>query len=408
MANLSIPYLICRQGAAGALPRYFWQPSSKLRAAGFRPARVPANWSEFHDGDLLQAAAIAAARGLNADVAAAQAAGPSPASSNLPPPALRTLGALLQAYQASTAHAGLREATRARYGRRIATLAAWGGTLPVRSIDGARVQALAASVGSTPALAVDLVAVLRLVLEWGRRNGWVTVNAAIRPGLAGSEPGGVIWPAEAVTAFVATADRLGWHSVGTAVLLNSWLGQREADILAMTRGALRNGALIVRQSKRGAGVALPVDMVPHLVERLAADAARLGADRQVLPLHLVACETTGRAWSADSFRHRFERIRAEAALAYPAGFTVDYLLPGRDSSAPDAFVVHMRDLTFMRLRHTAVTRLAEAECEPGLIASITGHSQATVVQLMARYMVRTAKLARVAFGKRLEAERRAG
>ena len=71
---------------------------------------------------------------------------------------------------------------------------------------------------------------------------------------------------------------------------------------------------------------------------------------------------------------------------------------------PDAFFIRMEQLTFMHLRHTAITRLGEAECAVGLISAISGHAQATVQQLMERYMVRTATMARLAFQRRMDAE----
>jgi hypothetical protein len=64
----------------------------------------------------------------------------------------------------------------------------------------------------------------------------------------------------------------------------------------------------------------------------------------------------------------------------------------------------MTQLTFMYLRHTAVTRQAEAECDATLIHAITGHSIVSVEAILRRYLVRTRKLARVAFQKRLDAE----
>jgi integrase len=67
----------------------------------------------------------------------------------------------------------------------------------------------------------------------------------------------------------------------------------------------------------------------------------------------------------------------------------------------------MTDLTFMRLRHTAVTRLGEVGCNTGQISAITGHSQSTVQQLMNRYMVSTGEMARQAFQKRLDGEKQA-
>ncbi len=41
-----------------------------------------------------------------------------------------------------------------------------------------------------------------------------------------------------------------------------------------------------------------------------------------------------------------------------------------------------------------------------LIAAISGHTLASVTSILERYVVRTAKMARAAFAKRLEAEKR--
>jgi integrase len=85
-------------------------------------------------------------------------------------------------------------------------------------------------------------------------------------------------------------------------------------------------------------------------------------------------------------------------------YELDHLLPGRDMADPDALTVRGADLTFMHLRHTAITRLGEAGCPPHEIAAISGHSLKTVTDILERYLVRTAAIARVAFQRRLDAE----
>jgi len=66
------PFLVKRRGAMGA--RYFWQPSTKLRAEGWRPRRVPDNWASYHDPNALELAAIAAADKINTELRRAQGA----------------------------------------------------------------------------------------------------------------------------------------------------------------------------------------------------------------------------------------------------------------------------------------------------------------------------------------------
>ena len=202
------------------------------------------------------------------------------------------------------------------------------------------------------------------------------------------------WPHAAIPLFVQAADAMDRHSIGTAVMLNEWLGQREGDVLTMGRHMIRNGNLWIAQSKTKARVALPVHKVPHLERRLAEEEARQQARAKggVLPLQLIVSEETGVAYKEDNFRHVFATVRAEAARLAPDGFPVDYLMPGRDASKPDAMIIRMEDLTFRHLRHTAVTRCGEAEIPATLISAITGQSVKTVEQLLERYMVRTTKM----------------
>jgi integrase len=402
MATICVRYLVQQPGPAGQLPRWFWQPSSKLRAQGLRPQRVPTDWHRYTDAGELHCAAITAAEALNAELDASRVSTALAATRPPPPPAQRTVAELVLAYKQSPNFARLAPTTRRGYLQCLDRITTWAGDAPVRAIDAALIEQLRDSYADRPAFGNAIVRVLRLLLEHGRRHGWITLNPAQRPGLSGTEPSGLIWPRNAVQVMVETADDMGLQSIGDAVLLNEWLGQREGDILRMPRTVLRAGSLVLRQSKTGAGVALPVHLVPHLQARLQASLACTAA-LSPIPSTIIVSEETGRPYTSDNFRHVFARVRARAARQRPA-FDVDHLAPGRDMAAPDAFTVRMQDLTFMQLRHTAVTRLAEAECDVQLIAAITGHAQATVLAIIERYMVRTAKMARLAFSKRMKAE----
>ena len=409
MATIKVRYLTTRPSKPGLPPRYFWQPGPSLVAEGWRAERVPLDWASITDPDALLAAAIARAEQLNTHLDAVRAsAGASAQDKPQVPLHQRSMTDLLADYQASQDFAGLAASTQRGYRQCLALIQAWAGDAPVRAIQPARIQVFRAKMAHTPAMANATLRVLRLVLEWARRNGWVSSNAATRPGLVGAAPSGIIWPAAAVEAFVAAADAEGRHSVGTAVLLNSWLGQREGDVLRMPRSIYRQGQLMVRQSTTGAGVALPIDMVPHLKQRLAEELDRITQaaqqDRRATPMQIILSEQTNAPYLSDNFRHVFARIRARLGDAV---FESDYLLPGRDMTAPDAFHVHAQELTFMNLRHTAATRLAEAGCTAELISAITGHELGSVTAILKRYMIRTASMARVAFQTRLDSEQNA-
>jgi hypothetical protein len=405
MPKVSVPYLVERTGANG-LPRYYWQPSATLRAQGWQAQRVPADWQTISDPDALHRAAVARAQELNAGVRRAAETQAIAATRTTPPPAQRTVSELIAMYRRSDKWSTLAPKTRRGYGQCLDRIEAWAGDAPVAVIDEARIQKLKQAWRATPAFANAIIRVLRLLLEHARRLSWITHNPALRPDLAGTPPSGLIWPREAVTLMVQTADAKGWYSIGTAITLNEWLGQREGDILRMPRQALRAGNLVVRQGKTKAGVTLPIAQVPHLQARLAEELARLdarAAPGAPIATTILVCETTGLPWKEDHFRHAFAAVRALAAETTPA-FPVDHLMPGRDMTDPEAFLIATRDLTFMHLRHTAVTRLAEADIDTSLIASITGHSLATVNQIIERYMVRTSKMASLAFARRMTAE----
>jgi hypothetical protein len=404
MAKLTVRHLVELPGAMGKLPRYFWMPSPGLRKLGCQSARVPLDWASHHEAGALLAAAIARAEDLNKDADAIRLAALLGAA-GIPTPTRGTLADLMTNYQASEDYTRLAPATKRGYQQCFKRLQDWAGDLPVRAIAPRNVQAFLAAHRATPAFAGAIVRVLRLVLAYGLRHGWVSSNAAEKPKIRGAEPRGVIWPRGAVDAFVAAADAMGRHSIGTAVLMNEWLGQREADVLRAPRLIYRNGTLMIRQSKTKANVTLPIDMVPRLKERLGTELARtdarLRAEGRPAALNLIINESTGLAYTADAFRHRFAEVRDTVKHLV---FEVDHLLPGRDMADPQAFKVGMKDLTFMVLRHTAVTRLGELGLEPQLIASISGHSLDRVLFIMERYMVRTAKMARVAFQARMDAE----
>lgn len=411
MARLTVRFLTTRPGAADGLPRYYWQPPSRLRGQGWAMQRIPADYAAYTDAEALRGAAIAAAEALNRKFDAARAAGQAPAVSRVPTPASgATLGDMLAAYRASPMFTRLRPSTQRGYRQCLKRIEAWGADVPLRAITPARVQALLAHMQRTPAFANACARTLQAAFKFGVLNDWCASNPATKMGLRASAPSGIVWPAAAVRAFVEAADKLGLPGVGDTVLLNEWLGQRQGDILRMPRSVYRGGNLVLRQSKTGAPVVLPIDSVPHLAARLEAALAR-SAGRNPLPRTIIVSDETGMPFKPDNFRHVFARVRSALAagdeahgIAKVAHFEVDYLPPGRDMDGPDAFRIRTTELTYMHLRHTAVVRLAEAGVDFPAIAAITGHTLASIPTILKRYMVHTAQLARLAFTQRMAAE----
>lgn len=370
--------------------RLYWQPSTALRRAGWRPERLPDDW----------AAAAARAQALNAQVDAWRAGRQPPAAAAEATHTVRprrpaappgSIGALIADYKASRWYTELRPRTQREYAWALETIVEWAGDMPARAVTPAAVLAFhdglarriidrdgVRAVKHTPHRAAAAVRVLRLVLQVGIRLGYLDANPAARPGLTAAprrrEP--QLWTDAELDHMVTTADRLGWRSVGSAVLINSWVGQRVADLLAAPP-IPPHGPWMIRQSKTGRRVALPVGAVPAIVSRLAS--AAVGS-----ATHLLVHDRTQRPWTIWTFDDVFAAVRAEAARAMPSC--------GR--------------LQFRELRHYAVTRLHEAGVDDLGVAAITGHSTQTVRQVLERhYLVRTTAAAERALARRVAAER---
>lgn len=463
MTKVKVRYLVARSGADGTM-RYYWQPRSEWQKLGWTARRVPDDWRSIDDPVALEAAAIAAAQALNAELDAwrlsrvAGDAAPAPRAVTAPAiaanPQPRTVAALIREYKASPKYRAKRASTRRGYDWCLSIIEEWAGEAPVRVMEPPRfLKFYEALFERTPAKANAVMRVARILFEHARRHGWRRDNPAKELGLEGTRPRGRLWPREAVERFVQAADAMGRHSVGTAVLLNEWLGQRQGDLLRLPRNILRQDGHTIWQSKGLAGVRLRIADVPHIRARVeeelrradAAAAARAkGKGAMVQPTKLLLDETTGRPWHQDTFRHVFAEIRAAAAdrmreekgwyrrkdgswwhddvarelglsgrklaeamareARRAASFEVEYIVAGANPDDPDAFQVAMEDLWFLHLRHTAITRLAESGCTTAEIAAVSGHDPAHVDVIIKRYLVRTSALARQAFARRLEAE----
>lgn len=190
----------------------------------------------------------------------------------------------------------------------------------------------------------------------------------------------VIFTDAEIRALVDTADGMGRASLGDAILLGLFTGQRQGDRLALEDLGLIEGRRQFRQSKTGAIVAIPE--TPRLAERLAQAKARVAAIKLQSGLReatrtIIVDETTGRSYVGDTYRHVYSEVRAKAAELVPE------LAGKRDQD----------------LRDTAVTWLARAGCTLPEIASITGHSLASIHNILKHYLAITPELADSAISK---------
>lgn len=264
---------------------------------------------------------------------------------------------------------------------------------PVTAIGKPEVKAFFETLEAARGLATarSAIAVLSAAWSWGTLSpDWrLGDNPCLRLKLRRPAPRLVIWTPDEVRALVAAADAAGVPSIGDAMMLALFSGQRQGDILALVdRGSLAadlddDKPIRLVQSKRGARVA--VFAAPPLVARLKrAEERRRG--RPVPPIGDVPvclCEATGAAWNEHTFRHVFAGLREAAAQE------------ARNAGGATGIA----DKKFLDLRDTAVTWLANAGATLPEIAAVTGHSLASIHSIMKHYLELGEPLAREAARK---------
>lgn len=395
MSRLHVRHLVEKPGARG--PRWFWQPSAALRAAGWKSQRLAANTLDE---------AIKAAEDLNAQLDQRRAERQLGKAAR---PAGSSVAAMIAAYKTSKWWPK-GERTRKDYSYYLRDIEAWAGDMPARAITSVAVQAFHSAMEKrtegkgrkrvtihTPARAAAAIRVLSALLSAGRQMGFVATNVALGAGMTAEpqrEP--VLWTVAQRDHLVATADAMGWRSQGTAMILNWWAGQRQADVLNLPPWHVEQGTLVLRQRKTRRQVPLPLHLVPELVARLEAERGRAGAVTSLT--HMLLHDRTGRPWLGHTFTHVFAEIRELAAK-------------GGEARAPDgtttpiAAMPSVAHLLWMELRHTAVTQLHLAGMDALKISGVTGHTAQSVAAILERhYLIRTSEANEDAFKARLAKE----
>ena len=166
-----------------------------------------------------------------------------------------------------------------------------------------------------------------------------------------------IWTEKHVAAFMAVA----CEPLQRALVLALETGQRQGDLLALAWGNYDGQWIRLRQRKTGRKVNVPVTMRLRAV---------LEGTPRTSPV--ILANGRGRPWPPCSFRVAWLKATRRAGIS---------------------------DLHFHDLRGKAVTRLAEAECTEAEIATITGHTLASVHNILERYLARTDKIAIAAIRK---------
>jgi integrase len=371
MAKIQIRFFTTRPGKRGKGPRYFWQPSTDLIKAGWKVQRL--------SDDKIAAHAEAQRHNENLDAWRKGLQG-----SEIVNAQIGSVEALIRNYKQSRRWRELAEKTQGGYEYAFRIIRAWAADAPVNAITPKLVQMFYEAMrAKTPAKAAAVVRVLRLLMTHAVREDMIAQNPAQNPGITHKAKKGTIWTDAQINHMVRTADAMDQYSMGTAILINAWMGQRLGDVVSVLASSYRDGCIFIRQSKTGAEVSLPVDQVPVIKERIEGQ-LRKNRRAEKPSVYLMPTEN-GQAYKVRWFAAQLQRIRDAAAAGGP----------------PPAGMKH---LIFKDLRHTAVTRLAEAGAPVPMIASITGHSFRTCEEIVDRYNIRTSKMAEQAFRMRLAAE----
>ncbi len=248
-------------------------------------------------------------------------------------------------------------------------------------------------------MALAIVATISAAFTWGKLNAyWRTRdNPALKLDLSRPDGRRVFFFDHEIRALLAAADHLGRPSIGDAILLGLFTGQRQGDRLDLEDVGLVNGRRVIRQSKTGALVEIPEtarlkERLEQAAVRRAAIALRLGQKENQRAKAIVVNESTGRAWQQDDYRHWFGEVRR---VAYEG--VIDYEATAKqqwETNEPVYKIAPTPSLMFKPgkfktdadLRDTAVTWLANADCSLLEICAISGHSPASAQTIMKHYL----------------------
>jgi integrase len=257
-------------------------------------------------------------------------------------PAGRTFKDLIAAYKLSPEFRSKAQATQDDYERYLNIIKeAWGGLL-VSGVRPKNVLKLRDAWATTPVAANHLISVAKTLINWGIPREFSDNNPCQAIAKLETQDGGAKpWPAW-------TFDLIESHAredLRRAVWLARYTGQRQADVIRMSKADLEDGGIKVKQQKTRKELWIP------LHKDLKAEMERW----EVGPPWLFVQTPKGEGYDTMRFRAAWTRL-----MATPAGR------------------IRREGFTFHGLRASSVENLREAGCDDADIESITGMSQAII------------------------------
>ena len=279
--------------------------------------------------------------------------------------------ALIEEYQGSPEWRELSGSSRRDYERYLQAVKRLWGDLRVADLEASDILALRDKRAETPAAANYLVRVLSAAISWGIPRGYRRDNPCEHVRKLKIGEGWAPWSWEMIEIVEQHAPRWMWHATALAL----YTGQRQADIIAMSRAKVRNGTIEVKQEKTGRELIIPAHQkLLSVLESMDKSSVQ------------ILTNTRGTPWTQDGFRASWN-----GELEPP--HQTRGVLPRSHPLWP----IKRRGLVFHGLRKSAVVTLLEAGCTDAEVAAITGQSR----QMIEHYsrMVNQRKLAAAAILK---------
>jgi hypothetical protein len=267
-------------------------------------------------------------------------------------PRRRSFDRCVEEYRGSPEFKGLSTSTRRDYDRYLSIIrSTWGG-LEVAGLMPAHVLKLRDKHQRTPAAANGLIRSLSALISWSVPRGYRTDNPCEHVRKLAIGDGWEAWPWE----MIQLLERHGPPWMWQAAALALYTGQRQADVLGMTRAKVRNGLIEVKQEKTGRELVIPAH------QKLLSVLAMMKHDSvQILT------NTRGLPWTSNGFRASWNGVLEPPQQKQGT-------LPRPHPLWP----IKQAGLVFHGLRKSSVVMLLEVGCTTAEVQAITGQSMQMV------------------------------
>ena len=262
-------------------------------------------------------------------------------------PAERTVAGLIHQYRQSPEFTSREPRTQADYILQLDKIADDFGKLSLRAMGSRQIAghiyAWRDSKAASPRQADYGVQVLKVLLSWGTKRGLLEQNRAAGVGkLYDGNRSECVWSGDQIASFRKVAS----EPLRRALTLALETGQRQADLLRLSWGAVGPDSIRLKQRKTGAYAAIPISPALRkcLDETPRSDATT------------ILTKADGRPWTAsgNGFRSAWHEAAKEAGI---------------------------KGVTFHDLRGTFVTKQLSAGWSAEEVAMCTGHSLRDLVSL---------------------------